>query len=276
MSKNLPARKLKFIGCEIIYREACYLAATTPAQVDIEFLRKGLHDLETPDMVAKIQATIDSVDPSAGYEAILLGYARCNDGLVGISARTIPLVVPRAHDCITFFFGSTNAYRQYFDAHPGTYYLTTGWSERNFSVSPHDPAGLSDYSRPAYGRQGVMGKLGLTENYQEMVRKYGKENADFLSEILGDWMKNYDRFLYLRMDVCDEAAFIESARGDAAKRGWQIEVRKGSMSLLQKLFAGPWDEDFIVVPPGHRIVSRNDERILDSELPQAASDPALH
>ncbi len=36
-------RRLKFIGCEIIYREACWLAATSPELVDVEFLRKGLH-----------------------------------------------------------------------------------------------------------------------------------------------------------------------------------------------------------------------------------------
>jgi hypothetical protein len=278
VGSNLSLRKLKFIGCEIIFREACYLAATSAVQVDIEFLRKGLHDLSTPDMVSRIQAAIDSVDPAAGYEAILLGYARCNDGLVGISARGIPLVVPRAHDCITFFFGSRSAYREHFDSHPGTYYLTTGWSERNISWSSKDPSGLRDYGRLAYGQQGVMGKLGLTETYEEMVSKYGKENADFLAETLGDWMKNYHRFLYLRMDVCNEEPFIEAARRDALQRGWQLEVRAGSMALLQRLFTGPWDSDFLVVPPGHRIVSRNDERILDSE-PSGSPDessPASH
>ncbi|MGA2763047.1 MAG: DUF1638 domain-containing protein [Spirochaetia bacterium] len=265
MGRNLGIRKLKFIGCEIIYREACYLAATSPAQVDVEFLRKGLHDLETPDMVSKVQSTIDSVDPEAGYEAILLGYARCNDGLVGVTARSIPLVIPRAHDCITFFFGSRNAYREYFDSHPGTYYLTTGWSERNFDVSSGDSKRLADYGRPAYGQQGIMGKLGLTESYEEMVRKYGKENADFLSATLGDWMKNYDKFLYLRLDICNEETFIEAARRDAAERGWQLEVRKGNLSLLHKLFNGPWDDDFVIVPPGGKVVARNDERVLDAE-----------
>jgi Protein of unknown function (DUF1638) len=270
MSTSLNARKLKFIGCEIIYREACHLAAASSARVDVEFLRKGLHDLETADMVSKVQATIDSVDPAAGYEAILLGYARCNDGLAGVTARSIPLVIPRAHDCITFFFGSRNAYREYFDSHPGTYYLSTGWSERNSNASSNDPQALRDYERPAYGRQGVMGKLGLTEPYEEMVRKYGKENADFLRETLGDWMKNYDRFLYLRMDICDEGPFIESARRDAAARGWQLETRKGDLSLLQKLFNGTWDDDFVVVPPGWRIVARNDGRVLDAEPGPAA------
>jgi len=258
MPDTVKPRKLKFIGCEIIYREACWLAATSAFQVDVEFLRKGLHDLETPDMVSRVQTAIDEVDPTAGYEAILLGYARCNDGLVGVRARDIPLVIPRAHDCITFFFGSRASYREYFDSHPGTYYLTTGWTERNV------PEG-TDYARPAYGRQGVMGKLGLTESYEEMVEKYGKENADFLSASFGDWYKNYSAYLYLTMGVCDETQQIEAGRASAKERGWSFEVKKGNMGLLERLFTGPWDEDFVIVPPGHRIVARNDDWVLGSE-----------
>jgi hypothetical protein len=272
MSRYLPRRRLKFIGCEIIYREACFLAATSPAQVDVEFLRKGLHDLETPDMVSRIQAAVDAVDPAAGYEAILLGYARCNDGLVGVTARSIPLVLPRAHDCITFFFGSREKYRDYFDSHPGTYYLTTGWSERSSGASTDDPQGLQGYDRPAYGLQGVMGKLGLTESYEDMVQKYGKDNADFLQDTLGDWMKNYSRFLYLHMDICDEEPFIEAAKTDAAQRGWLLEMQQGDLSLLGRLFNGPWDDDFVVVPPGWRVVARNNDRVLDAE-PGAAAGP---
>jgi hypothetical protein len=250
--------RLKFIGCEIIYREACFLAATCPRQVDVEFLRKGLHDLETHDMKSHVQSVIDAVDTDRGYEAILLGYARCNDGLAGVQARDIPLVIPRAHDCITFFFGSREAYRDYFDSHPGTYYLTTGWSERNLSRE-------GGYDKPAYGKQGVMGKLGLTESYEEMVEKYGKENADFLAASVGDWYKNYNAYLYLTMGVLDESPFIEAGRADATTKGWTFEVRPGTMSLLTKLFNGPWDDDFVIVPPGGKIVVRNDEKVLDFE-----------
>ncbi len=258
MESGTARRRFKFIGCEILYREACYLAATGPAQVDIEFLHKGLHDLETSDMIGKVQAAVDAVDPAAGYEAILLGYARCNDGLAGITARRLPLVIPRAHDCITMFFGSRRAYQEYFDQHPGTYYMTSGWSERN----RYDQ---STYSRPAYGRQGVMGKLGLTDSYEQMVEKYGKENADFISATLGDWRKNYSRFLYLTMGVCEESDFIEATRREAAERGWQMEVQPGDLALLRRLFSGDWNEDFVVASPGQRIVACNDGRILDAE-----------
>ena len=64
MVVRASTRRLKFIGCEIIYREACALAAASSSLVDVEFLRKGLHDLETPDMVARVQAAIDAVDPA--------------------------------------------------------------------------------------------------------------------------------------------------------------------------------------------------------------------
>jgi len=259
MEKDRQPRKLKFIGCEIIYREACRLAATGPNQVDVEFLHKGLHDLETRDMLAKVQAAVDAVDPKAGYEAILLGYARCNDGLVGLTARDIPLVVPRAHDCITFFFGSRAAYRDYFDGFPGTYYKTSGWCERN---RPDD----GDYTRPAYGRQGVMANFGLAQSHEDLIAKYGRDNAEYIQQVLGAWVNNYSRCLYLEMGVCDERAFIEQSRLEAQDRNWDFELRKGDWTLLKKLFEGDWDEDFVVVQPGRKLVARNDEAVLDAAL----------
>ena len=256
----MTPRKLKLIGCEVITREALHLAATSPHKVDVQFIRKGLHDLETPDMVASVQEAVDAVDPDAGYDAILLGYARCNDGLVGVTARNIPLVLPRAHDCISFFLGSAGAYREYFDAHPGTYYYTTGWMERG---GEFDGA-----SQPGQKTEGVMARLGLTESYEQLVAKHGKENADFIVESLGDWRESYTNLLYIEMGVCDETPFIEDARARAEKNNWQFEVRKGSLELLRKLLWGEWDDDVLILQPGQHAVARNDERILDVEGPE--------
>lgn len=248
-------KRLKFIGCEIIHREACALAARSPHFVDLEFLRKGLHDLERKDMTGMIQQRIDAVEPDR-YDAVILGYARCNDGLAGVRAAGLPLVIPKAHDCITLFFGSRGGYREYFDAHPGTYYQTTGWCERN----KHD-----EQHAPAYGRRGVMANLGLTESYEEMVARYGKDNADFILESMGGWKKGYSDVLYIEMGVCDERPFIEQARRRAEENGWQFSRRAGDWSLLEKLFFARWDEDFVIVPPGGRIVARNDEEVLGVE-----------
>jgi len=251
------ARTFKFIGCRVLYREACHLAATCDNRVDVQFLDKGLHDLETPDMAAAVQEAVDAVDARAGYEAILLGYARCNDGLVGVRARDIPLVLPRAHDCITLFFGSRESFGEYFGRHPGTYFMTTGWSEC-------DGHGADDIDGPSTQAVGVMAALGLNQSYEQLVERYGADNADFIAETVGSWRRHYSRMLYLRMGICDEGRFIADARRRALEYGWDFELRDGDWRLFRKLFAGDWDGDFVVVPPGHGIVARNDERVLDA------------
>jgi len=241
-------RRLKFIGCEIIYREACFLAARSPHVVDIQFLRKGLHDLRTDEMLAAVQSAVDAVPP--GYDAVVLGYARCNDGVVGLRARQVPLVVPRAHDCISFFLGGRRAYLEYFDARPGTYFRTTGWLERE-SIEGTEPGG-------------VMRQLGLNRSYDQLVAQYGRENADFIRQITGSWMRNYDNLCYLEMGVCDERAHIAAAKAEAERRGWSFDRRKGDWTLLEKLMFGRWDEDFVILSPGQRLVASNDDRVLDA------------
>lgn len=244
-----PDDKLMCVGCEIIHREACRLAADSPYQIDLQFLPKGLHDLETADMRSRLQQAIDSVPDTKDYKAIILGYARCNDGVTEVYARSIPLIIPRAHDCITFFFGSRSAYQDYFDAHPGTYFMTTGWYERN--------------NAEVEGTQGVMAKLGLTESYEQMVEKYGRENADFIVSTMGDGLQNYSRYCYIRMGVGPEDQFIEDTRRKAQERGWEFECRSGDWSLLERLFRGQWDgEDIIIVPPHHKLVAHNDHQVL--------------
>ena len=105
--------RLKLIACEIAFREICLCAANSRNVVDPQFLPKGLHDIETRDMVARLQEEIDGTDEK--YGAILLGYGLCNNGTVGLVARNAPLVLPKAHDCITFFLGSRRRYQEFFE-----------------------------------------------------------------------------------------------------------------------------------------------------------------
>jgi len=122
--------KFKLISCEIFFREMEFLLEQSPHAIDVEFLQKGLHDIPTEEMLKRLQAQVDKASEQ-DYDAILLGYGLCNNGLVGLRARGVQLILPRAHDCITLFFGSRKKYQAYFDANLGTYFLTTGWIERD-------------------------------------------------------------------------------------------------------------------------------------------------
>ena len=129
----MAKQRVGLILCEIFFREAAWLAAQCEDILDLVILPKGLHDLGGQEMRGTLQAEIDKMDAQTGekrYSRILLGYGLCNNGIIGLSAKNTPMVIPKAHDCITLFMGCRQRYREYFDANPGTYYHTTGWLAR--------------------------------------------------------------------------------------------------------------------------------------------------
>lgn len=242
--------KLRLIACEVLYREMCAVVAESPHTCDMEFLPKGLHDLGVEKMRPRIQERIDAVEVGR-YDAILLGYGLCNNGLVGIAARHTKLVIPKAHDCITLFMGNRKQYREFFDAHPGTYYRTTGWIERC------DSEGAGD--------QTVSQKLGLFLKYEELVEKYGEENAQYIMETMGSGTANYDTLAFIGMGLKCEESFRQRAMQEAREKGWKFEELKGSLVLFRKLIDGGWDDDFVVVQPGECVKPCYNDAIMRSE-----------
>jgi hypothetical protein len=247
--------RLKLVSCEIFYREMCAAVARSPHTIDIEFHPKGLHDIGSAGMLARLQAAVDQVDTSR-YDAILLGYALCNNGLAGLIARTLPLVLPRAHDCITLFFGSHQRYIDYFDSHPGVYFETTGWYERGVATGE-----LRQIS--------IQRQAGMDSSYEDLVAKYGEDNAKYIYSELCDMTKNYNQFTFIEMGIGPDDSFESRVRKDAEARGWKFEKVQGDLSMIQRLVDGVWDDkEFLVVPPGSKIVAKYDEGIVTAEVIQ--------
>ncbi len=241
--------RFKLIACEVFYRELCAAAARSPHTIDLEFLPKGLHDIGSAGMVTRLQAAVDRVEQER-YSAILLGYALCNNGTVGLCARSVPLVIPRAHDCITVFFGSSARYFEYFNRHPGVFYKTTGWIERGEAEGE-------------YRQLSIAHKAGMDRTYEELVEKYGEDNARYLYEELGQFARNYGQLTFIEMGIEPDGSFEQNARDEAARRGWAFEKVTGDMSLIHRLVNGRWDpNDFLVVPPGKAIAPSYDDRII--------------
>ncbi len=244
--------RLKLIACEILYRELCAVVARSVNRVDLEFLPKGLHDIGAAGMSGRLAEALAAVD-DARYDAVLFGYALCSNGLVGLASRRLPLIVPRAHDCITLFLGSKERYLDYFESHPGVYFKTSGWIERGDGLAQ-------------VGADSLAHQAGMTQTYEELVAKYGEDNARFLYDQLCNMTRHYRRLAFIEMGVEPDDRFEQQTRREATERGWEFEKLAGDMSLLQTLVDGPWDNDrFLVVPPGHRLAASFDEGVIRLE-----------
>jgi hypothetical protein len=151
------------LTCEALARCVYAAAAESVPTVTVQLYRQGLHN--TPKSLhVVLQEAIDSVPPGQ-YDAILLVYGLCGNSTVGLTARHTPLVMTRAHDCITLYLGSRERYGQEFDAYPGTYWYSLDFMERG---EPGSYAGLGATN------------LGLLDEvYDDYVQKYGQDNADY-------------------------------------------------------------------------------------------------
>jgi hypothetical protein len=151
----------------------------------------------------------------------------CGQGTAGLVARHAPLVIPKAHDCITLFLGSRQRYQQQFEDFPGTFWFTQDYLERD------DGSG-------ATLALGSGADVELQSVYDEYVQKYGRDNADYLMEVMGAWQSHYRRAVFI--DQGEGAQRVIADPGAAA----QIEQEAAFLVLQpEQQVAMTYDDDVI-------------------------------
>ena len=241
--------RLYCLSCESLARPVYYWAAQSPHIMDVVLVERHLH---RPDEIRpRLQSLIDAAE-GQGYQAITLAYGLCGGATAGLVARSIPLVIPRAHDCITLYLGSRGRYQGEIDKEPGTYWYAQDYLERNSG----DTAALA---------MGQGAEADMQSLYEHYVQKYGKAKADRLMEIMDGWLNHYKRAVYLDIGLGGDGKVEAQARVEADRRGWIYERIAADLDLVRRLLEGEWDADFLVVPPGQKITMSYDEDIIEAQ-----------
>lgn len=226
------------LTCEALARTMYAVSADTPHTVSIRLFKQGLHN-RPKGLREALQAQIDAVEPGE-CDAILLVYGLCGTATVGLYSAHTPMVIPRAHDCITLYLGSQERYDEEFNRHPGTYWYSVDYMER-----------LEEGSAVALGAAGLEDE---EKQRAEYVAKFGEETAEMLIAEMKKWALHYTRAAFIDTGLGDSAKFAQVAQNKAEREGWVYERKTGNRRLLELLARGEWPEqDFLIVPPGHRI-----------------------
>lgn len=240
--------RLKCLSCEALTRPIYLCAAQSPHIVDVELFRIGLHT-DPADLRDRLQGKIDAVTPDAGYDAIVLAYGLCGRATAGLTAREVPVVIPRAHDCIALFLGSRKRYTEEFGRCPGTYWYALDYVERRDGTGTVLSLGAGvDTDSPTV--------------YDEYVEKYGKRNADYLMEVMGAWKEHYQRAVFIDMGVGDSTHVETQAQSEAERRGWTYERLAGDLVLVRRLLMGDWKSDFLILQPGQHVTMTHSDDVI--------------
>jgi len=233
-------QKLVVLTCEVLRREVETFVKDFPHIVAVEVLEMNLH--ETPVLLKEaLGKKIAEVETRHRPDAVALVYGLCGCGLIGVRAETCPVVVARAHDCVTLFLGSKERYLQKQKDHPETYWYTPGWNKTERAPSPEKFARLRD----------------------EFTKKFDEEEADYLIEQEMNGLHIYKTAAYVDLGIGDSAENEAYAKKCAEWIGWKFERETGNQNLLIDLLAGKWDDErFLVVLPGHEIQHSADARIM--------------
>jgi hypothetical protein len=209
--------RCKLIACAAVIEE---MLPFIPPRMSYEVLDFGLHT-DPKSLKIALQNAINSSAPD--IETILLGYGLCSQAVVGLRSGSRTLIIPRVDDCIAIFLGSVAEYQKQYNIVPGTYYLTKGWIES-------DDTPFSEYDI--------------------LVKRYGEQVA---KRIIKQILKNYTRLAFINTGNNKLEYYREYARSMAERFNLRYEEIQGSDVIIKKMLYGPWNDEFVIIPPNKTI-----------------------
>jgi hypothetical protein len=223
------------IACDVFAAEVAALAHTAPLAGTL-WLEMGLHD-NPARLRGSLQDAVARASAAPDVERIVLGYGLCGRGLAGLRADRVPLILPRAHDCISILLGGVERHQAVLREEPGTYFYSPGWIRGKRVPGPDREA----HARALY-----------TARHPD-----DPETVEDLVQADRETFLHHKRAAYV--DLTHDRAAEDYCRSCAAHLGWEFTRLTGDPAFLRTLLTGPWDDArFLTVPPGLSVTQTSD------------------
>lgn len=239
------------ICCSVFEPEVRHLASAAPNVQTMRFIDQSDHD--RPNVLREhIRTAIAEIEADPRVEVIVLGFGLCSRTVEHLTTTRCPLVVPRAHDCISLLLGSADRYAVCMKECPGTYWYSRGWLAGGRMLTPEK----------------------LEQQHAEIAAKYDRELADEMLESERQVLRTYQRACYVDLGLFDSAADVERTKQIAAAFSWEPRFERGDPSWLTRMLSGPWDDrEFLVLQPGEMAQCSGDEQVLRRVKPESGKQP---
>ncbi len=235
--------KYKLIACNVFKQELESLIPGSPHELDVEYLELGEH-AHPNRLRVKLQEIIDR---SADYDAVLLCYGLCGRATDGLTARSIPLILHRSHDCCGVLLGSRKRFEELFKPMPSTPFASIGFAESG------------DYyfqdSEMMHG-----------DAYANLVEQYGEDDAKYIWDAMHPKLDGKLQPIYF-IHTLPAPEILQQCREKAVSEGREFLEVGGDLRLLRLLVSGPHpDDEFLTVLPGQTIRQTGDwDRVIKAE-----------
>ncbi len=237
--------KYRVIACNMFQHEVETAARRSPHELSFTYFELGEH-ARPAALRNNLQQAIDETVDADG---ILLCYGLCGRATDGLTAGKVPVILPRSHDCGGILLGCRKRFETIFKPMPSTPFSSVG-------IIEHGEYFFSD------------GDLILGDGYDELIAKYGEDNAKYIYDAMHPRLDGELQPVYfISMPEVPSEAAREQCRARAARDGRPFRELDGDIRLIRMLLAGEHpDDEFLVVPPGMRIRQVGDwDRIVAAE-----------
>ncbi|MBQ6671374.1 MAG: DUF1638 domain-containing protein [Firmicutes bacterium] len=208
------------VACKTIEDEVSIAKSDLGCSFPVEYIESGLHDRPK-----KLARTVQELLDDLKADRVLLCLGQCGNSMIGIKAADFELIMPKVDDCLSLLLGSSRKKSQ-ISITDKAFFMTSGW---------------------------LKGESTIMSEYQRSLRRYGKETAQSVIEMM---YGHYKTMGLIDTGIDEMSKLYEKTEPMAKMLKLEQKTYEGSIDYIKQLLTGPWDpEHFIVKQPFEKVLS---------------------